>query len=258
VLQYVAYSTPFIVLWLTLIVLTYASAALGFALRRTLGVVPGEPYPKALEVAQGMIVSLAALILAFAFSFASTRFEGRRVLVVQESNNIGTTYLRASYLPAGSADRFREILRDYTRTRIATFTKDSAVNNATERKSAALQRALWSIAAGAARADPRNVQLGLLTQTLNETIDVSAAQSAALRGRMPAAVLRLVLIVTLASTTLLGVRLTGVGRPQILVALISGLVVATVVGEIVDLDYAFSGLVQIDLTPLQKQLQSMQ
>jgi len=55
VLQYVAYSTPFIVLWLTLIVLTFASAALGFALRRTLGVVPGEPYPKALEVAQGIL-----------------------------------------------------------------------------------------------------------------------------------------------------------------------------------------------------------
>jgi hypothetical protein len=239
-------------------VVTYASTAFGFALRRTLGVVPGEPYPKALEVAQAMIVSLAALILAFAFSFASARFEGRRVLVVQESNNIGTTYLRASYLPAGSADRFREILRDYTRTRIETFTNDSAVNDAMERKSAALQRALWSIAVGAARADPRNVQLGLLTQTLNETIDVSATQSAALRGRMPAAVLRLVLIVTLASTTLLGVRLTGAGRTQLLVALISSLVVATVVAEIVDLDYAFGGLVQIDLTPLQKQLQSMQ
>ena len=257
-LQYLAYTAPFDIFWLALIVLTYASMALGFALRRALGVVPGEPHPKTLEVAQSMIITLAALILAFAFSFASTRFEGRRMLMVQESNNIGTTYLRASYLPAGSADRFREILRDYTRARIATFTRDSAASTAMERKGAALQGALWSIAVGAARADPRNVQLGLLTQTLNETIDVSAAQSAALRSRMPPAVLRLVLIVTLASTTLLGVRLTGAGRPQLLVALISGLVVATVVAEIVDLDYPLSGLVQIDLTPLQRQLQSMQ
>lgn len=258
VLQYLAYTTPFAVFWLALTVLTYASIALGFALRRALGVVPGETDPKALDVAQSMIVTLAALILAFAFSFASTRFEGRRVLMVQESNNIGTTYLRASYLPAGSADRFREILRDYTRTRIGTFTKDSAASNAMERKSASLQETLWSIAVAAARADPRNVELGLLTQTLNETIDVSAAQSAALRGRMPAAVLRLVLIVTLASTTLLGVRLTGTDRPQLLVALITGLLVATVVSAIVDLDYPLSGLVRIDLAPLQRQLQSMQ
>jgi hypothetical protein len=258
VLQYLAYTAPLVVFWLALIVLTYASIALGFALRRPLGVVPGEPYPKALDVAQGMIVTLAALILAFAFSFASTRFEGRRLLIVQESNNIGTTYLRASYLPAGSADRFRAILRDYTRARIATFTRNSAASSAMERKSAALQGALWSIAAAAARADPRNVELGLLTQTLNETIDVSAAQSAALHARMPAAVLRLVLIVTLASTTLLGVGLTGPRRPRFLVALMLGLLVATVVSAIVDIDYPLSGRVRIDLAPLQRQLQSMQ
>jgi len=198
------------------------------------------------------------MILAFSFSFASERFEARRSLVVQEANDIGTMYLRASYLPAGQADRFRSILRDYTRARLGTFTRDPAIGTAMRRKATGLHDALWSIAVTSARADPSNVELGLLTQALNETIDISTTQYAELRNHMPTPVLRLVLIVALAAMIILGVHLTRTRWPQIVLALVSGFLLATVIAAIIDLDRPLSGLVRIDLTPLQTELQSMQ
>lgn len=257
-IEYLAYTAPLAVFWLTIIVANYACIALGFAIRRRFALQPGGPDEKAFDVAQGAIFALAALILGFSFSFASARFDARRLLIVEEANAIGTTYLRASYLPAGAADRFRSILRDYTQARLAAYAPDPVSSEAMERKSIAMQGALWSVVVAAARDNPRNVQLGLLTQTLNDTIDISTKQSAALRNHVPTAVLGLVLVVNFVSTILLGVHFVRMLQPQIFLALVFGLLFATVVTTVVDLDRPQHGLVRIDVRPLQTQLQGMQ
>ena len=77
-----------------------------------------------------------------------------------------------------------------------------------------MQDVLWTIVVTAARDDPRNVQLGLLTQTLNDTIDISAMQSAALQSHVPTAILNLVLIMSLLSAVFLGLTLARPRPPQ--------------------------------------------
>src|SRR5689334_20562394 len=47
----------------------------------------------------GAALGLLAFMLAFTFSLAADRYETRRNLVLEESNAIGTTWLRASTLP---------------------------------------------------------------------------------------------------------------------------------------------------------------
>jgi len=50
----------------------------------------------------GMVAAelgLLAFLLAFTFGFAASRFEDRRQVVLDESNAIGTTYLRTATLP---------------------------------------------------------------------------------------------------------------------------------------------------------------
>src|SRR3981081_3181691 len=49
---------------------------------------------------QGAVLGMLGLLLGFTFSMAVSRYEARRELVVQEANAIGTTYLRAAFLPA--------------------------------------------------------------------------------------------------------------------------------------------------------------
>src|SRR5271170_6025902 len=47
--------------------------------------------------AQGAVLGLLALLLGFTFSMALGRYEVRQNLVLQEANDIGTTYLRSSF-----------------------------------------------------------------------------------------------------------------------------------------------------------------
>ncbi len=49
---------------------------------------------------EGAVFGLVGLLIAFTFSGAGTRFDTRRQLVVEETNAIGTAYLRLDLLPA--------------------------------------------------------------------------------------------------------------------------------------------------------------
>src|SRR5262245_56538600 len=64
-------------------------------------------------------LALLAFLLTFTFSFAASRFEARRQAVLDESNAIGTTYLRAAMLPEPQRSAIQQLLRDYVKTRIA-------------------------------------------------------------------------------------------------------------------------------------------
>ena len=59
----------------------------------------------------GSILALLAFLLAVTMSMASDRFDTRRGIVLDEANSIGTTYLRAGYLPEPASSQFRELLR---------------------------------------------------------------------------------------------------------------------------------------------------
>ena len=48
----------------------------------------------------GAVFALLGLLIAFTFSGASSRFDTRRQLIVEETNAIGTAYLRVDLLPA--------------------------------------------------------------------------------------------------------------------------------------------------------------
>jgi hypothetical protein len=99
--------------------------------------------------------------------------------------------------------------------------------------------------------------LGLLTDTVNETINVSARQASALRARVPAAMLGLMLVVSFVSTVLLGLHFARMDAPQVVLGLIFALLFATVVATIVDLDRPRQGLVRVDLASLQDAVRSM-
>ncbi|HET7265013.1 MAG TPA: hypothetical protein VFL28_10115 [bacterium] len=258
-MEYLAYSTPLAALWLTLAAANYVCIALGSAVRRGFAFESGGPEERALSVAHGAIFVLTGLILGFSFSYAAGRFDVRRLLVVEEANAIGTTYLRASNLPAGTADKFRTILREYAQARLGIYSNvtDPETSLALERRSIAVRNALWAILVAAESSDTRNVQFGLLTQALNTMFDISARESAALGTHLPIAMLVLVLVVSLVAATLVGVHFERMrGLPGFL-GLIVALLFATVVTTVVDLDRPQVGLVQLNLRPLQTQLQQM-
>src|SRR6476646_2739927 len=73
----------------------------------------------------GSILGLLAFLLAVTMSMASDRFDTRRGIVLDEAHSIGTTYLRAGYLPEPASSQIREVLREYVPLRAVVTDKGS-------------------------------------------------------------------------------------------------------------------------------------
>ncbi len=70
---------------------------------------------------EGAVFALFGLLLAFTFSGAMTRYDAHRSHIVEETNDIGTAYLRLDLLPASSQPALRLLFRDYTTSRLHLY-----------------------------------------------------------------------------------------------------------------------------------------
>jgi hypothetical protein len=64
------------------------------------------------------ILAMLGLLLGFSYSMAQQRFDVRKQLVVEEANAIGTTYLRAQWLPEPYRGDVSKLLREYVDARL--------------------------------------------------------------------------------------------------------------------------------------------
>src|SRR5262249_4243631 len=78
-----------------------------------------EPGRSNLSTLQAAVLTLLALLLGFSFAMAQGRYDARRQLVVQESNAIGTTFLRTALLAEPERTELRALLRHYVDARLA-------------------------------------------------------------------------------------------------------------------------------------------
>lgn len=150
------------------------------------------------DVLVGSLLALLAFLLAITMGMASDRFDTRRGLVVEESNAIGTTYLRAGTLPAPYAEESRALLREYVPLRINVNDRQKVAANFA--RSEEIHARLWAIAEPIARDQSSDV-LALYIESLNETIDLHSTRTAALiYGRVPETVV--ILLIAGAALTL--------------------------------------------------------
>src|SRR5438132_13789604 len=103
----------------------------------------------------GAVFALLGLLIAFTFSGASARFDTRRQLIVEETNDIGTAYLRLDLLAADAQPALRESFRRYLDARIEVYRKLPDVAAAKESLADAneLQRQIWRQAIVASRTE---------------------------------------------------------------------------------------------------------
>ena len=86
--------------------LLVAAAELGFhSGRQRRRETPRAATASQLGGVQAAVLGLLALLLGFTFAMSVARYDERRALVVKEANAIGTTYLRAGFLPEPTGAR---------------------------------------------------------------------------------------------------------------------------------------------------------
>ena len=129
----------------------------------------------------GSIIALMAFLLAVTMGMASDRFDSRRALVLEEANAIGTTYLRAGYLPEPTSSEIRELLREYVPLRVNTADRAQLLANFD--RSAAILDELWGKTEEVARTTDRGDIVATFIESLNATIDLQRRGSP--RSSMP-------------------------------------------------------------------------
>src|SRR6476661_7573789 len=104
---------------------------------------------------ESAILGLLALMLAFTFSMALTRFEARRDAVLNEANAIGTTALRARLLAEPYRTDSLKLLKEYVQIRldIAQSDRSLAETASAIERSNAIQETLWLQAKAVAASD---------------------------------------------------------------------------------------------------------
>ncbi|MEO8308709.1 MAG: hypothetical protein ABI616_11795 [Pseudomonadota bacterium] len=93
-----------------LVAIYWGATELGFRLARWRGATVDEAGKSHVSSLQGALLGLLALLLGFSFSMAISRYDTRRSLVLEEANAIGTTYLRAGFLPSEQGNEARRLL----------------------------------------------------------------------------------------------------------------------------------------------------
>lgn len=204
----------------------------------------------------GSTLGLLALILAFTFSLAATRFLERRQLVIDDANAIETTYRRADYLAEPERSEIRGLLRDYSHYRMPS--SDPVKLQETIAKAEEIQDQIWSQAIVVAQKYPTSVVGGLFITSLNQMLDLHVERlMVAARTRIPGMVWGVLYIVTILSLGVVGyyAGLTGSRCYPIHFSMI--LIFSLVIFLIADLDFSQKGIIKVSQQPILELVKKM-
>jgi hypothetical protein len=193
-------------------------------------------------------LGLVALLLAFTFQIAMSRFEEGRQLIVEEANAIGTAYLRIDVLDPSDQPEVRDLFRTYVDARLQLYATVAAGGDpgheiAQTRK---LQDRLWKSASAAAKRATTPYAAILLITPINTMIDVTTSRFVNYRTRTPALVKGLLFALAIISSLVIGYAM-GAGRHRgTIPAAVFAVVISAVIYTILDLDSPRYGLIRLD------------
>jgi hypothetical protein len=199
---------------------------------------------------EGAIFALFGLLLAFAFSGATSRLDARRQLIVQEANALGTAYLRLDVVPPSAQPELRRLFREYLEARFHAYdagadleTVERFIAQATQ-----LQQQIWTRAVAASHIDDTQNTVRIVLPAINDMIDVTTDRIVAARTSIPGLVLGLLLIMALVSALTAGYAKAKRKRRSLLHDVLYAIAVAATVYVVLDIDNPRFGLIRLDAT----------
>lgn len=232
---------------LALVLTLLATTEIGYRLGRRRARHADDAWRSQVTGVQASTLGLLALLLGFSLSMAESRFTDRRKLIVEEANAIGTTYLRAGFLPEPERSEVKALLRRYVRVRRAYFDSRSLREvDAREAEAAELQRAIWARSERVVNVHPDWDLLGAYIESLNDTIDLDATRRAALEAHVPETMVLLILVVAFVACGATGLACgLGIARREMLSLVIVPLLVAVSCAVLIDLDRPRFGTIRL-------------
>lgn len=242
--------------WAGLAAVLIGAAEAGYRLHLRVLRRSGPEVADAEEEGSGYVLSAAlallGLLIAFVFGMAAERYEGRRLLVVDEANAISTAVLRYDLLPEPHRSELIRTMSSYVKVRLQFFDSgaDMAKVHIAEDGAETVQTRIWR-QVGAAVRTPEGAQFMFpVLNATNEMFDLAASRHAALDARVPARALQVLVLYAVAAAALLGHSLATSGRRHFVSS--SGLfvLVSLAISLIVDIDSPRVGRVLVPQGPM--------
>ena len=204
----------------------------------------------------GGMLGLMAFLLAFCIGIVINQHNGRKAMVVEEANAVGTAYLRAGFLGESDRDLSRNLLREYVEIRLAVAA-DESVLESTLTRSEEIHGELWSIVEDNVHQGQDSDIMALLVDSVNDVIDVHSLRLAAVALRLPELLWLVLYAATMLSFLLVGVSSGADGKRDPLAILLFALALVAVLMIIVDLDRPQQGVLTVSQTALSDLLRQM-
>ena len=207
----------------------------------------------------GAILGLVAFMLAFTFGSATSRFDTRKQLLLEEANAIGTTYLRTDFLEIAMGEESRALLRRYVDLRVDAGVSLPKVQAALA-ESNTIQDRLWAMVRTLPDSGRDHELESLYVQSLNEMIDLQTKRATvALQYRVPGSIWVMLYVVTVLAMMSVGYQFGYSGTKSRVMILLLALSFSGVIYLIADLDRVGAGVLRVNQRPmieLQQRLQA--
>jgi hypothetical protein len=233
---------------LFIITLLYALVAIVIGIRLSaLGNAPIES--SSIGPATGATLGLFAFMLAFTFNMTASRFDGRKQLVMDEVNAIGSAYLRSDLLPSPYDQRVSALIEEYARLRASMARAEISVSDAILR-SESLQNEMWQQVRLITEELPPSTYSGLFIRSLNEMIDMQGSRVIlGTQFRIPQLIWLGLYAIAGLSMMLVGYQLGATGKRRIVVSCTLAAAFSSVIFMIADLDRSESGFATVNQQP---------
>jgi hypothetical protein len=197
---------------------------------------------------EASVFGLLGLLIAFTFNGAASRFDERRVLIVEEVNAVGTAWMRLEMLADPARQQLQELFRAYLDSRIETYRKlpDLEACQAELRRTSELQNRIWAAATAACKTEDGRSLTMLLLPPLNQMFDIVSTRTAAAQRHPPSIIFILLLVLSLSCALLAGYGMASARERSLTHMLGFALITAMAVYVITDLEYPRRGFIRVD------------
>jgi hypothetical protein len=202
-------------------------------------------------------MALLGLLLAFTFGISTTKHDQRRLAVVADANAIGDFYTCATLLKDPVRTKLQAVIREYIELRLGLARKtidDSELESALLRFQQMHSKMTELVAQALSDGTPIAVSL---TNTLNEVTSNHAARLAAIRDRLPASIVVLLVVSSIVTTILISREQGFSASIEIAGTLCFILLVCLAIYVTLDLNQPERGIIVVSQEPLERLLSSM-
>lgn len=197
---------------------------------------------------EAAIFALFGLLVAFTFSGAASRFDDQRHLIAEETNAIGTAYLRLDLVSADARSALQGLFNQYLDARLEFYKKlpDTESAQVEWNKSMSLQNAIWTRAVEACQAQANPSVCVVLLPALNEMIDITTTRKMSTLMHPPIIIFILLFVFAIGCSFVGGCGMARSNQRRWVHNSVFAAMVAITVYVIIDIEYPRSGIIRVD------------